>query len=32
MQSQTSDDAILRNILIFEGGLKLLVVTVHWII
>jgi len=28
MQSQTSDDAIPRNLIIFVGGLKLLVVTV----
>jgi len=27
-QSQTSDDAIPRNLTIFVGGLKLLVVTV----
>ena len=29
MQSQTSDDAIPRNLIIFVGGLKLLVVTVE---
>jgi len=29
MQSQTWDDAIPRNLIIFMGGLKLLVVTVY---